>query len=136
MSNYYDIPEEELKRKNLDYDFVACLQYNEVPFDLLQVKRVVAVVEGENDGANWHWVVELNDGRFAYLQGGCDYTGWDCKSWATTAFYKTAEEAVQGGAGQEKDDAAKSKLFEQLAQGKSETWREKMDRFFGLRGAV
>lgn len=44
------------------------------------VTRVVAASEGENDGPAWVIVVELKDGRFAFLTAGCDYTGWDCKA--------------------------------------------------------
>jgi hypothetical protein len=41
------------------------------------VKRIVAAVNGENDGPDWVGVFELNDGRFLVASGGCDYTGWD-----------------------------------------------------------
>ncbi len=44
------------------------------------VKRIVAFVEGENEGPSWCIVVELNDGRFAFVEAGCDYTGWDCQA--------------------------------------------------------
>jgi hypothetical protein len=42
------------------------------------VKRIVAMVLGENDGPNWTGVFEMNDGRFISVCAGCDYTGWDC----------------------------------------------------------
>ncbi len=48
------------------------------PFQRQDVKRVIALSEGENDGPNWLCVVELDDGRFAFVSAGCDYTGWDC----------------------------------------------------------
>lgn len=41
---------------------------------------IVAEVCGEADGADWHWIVQRKDGKFQYLTGGCDYTGWDCQS--------------------------------------------------------
>lgn len=50
------------------------------PFGLADVAEVIATSEGENDGANWLCVVKLNDGRFAFVSAGCDYTGWDCQS--------------------------------------------------------
>ncbi len=50
------------------------------PFQRKDVKRVIAASEGENDGADWLCVVELNDGRFAFVSAGCDYTGWDCQA--------------------------------------------------------
>ncbi len=50
------------------------------PFQRTDVARVVALSEGENDGANWICVCELKDGRFAFVSAGCDYTGWDCQA--------------------------------------------------------
>lgn len=46
-------------------------------FDRLDVKRIIALDEGENDEKNWLIVGELNDGRFFAISAGCDYTGWD-----------------------------------------------------------
>lgn len=50
------------------------------PFQRKDVARVIATREGENDGLDWLCVVELKDGRFAFVSAGCDYTGWDCRS--------------------------------------------------------
>lgn len=50
------------------------------PFQRKDVARVIATREGENDGPDWLCVVELKDGRFAFVSAGCDYTGWDCQS--------------------------------------------------------
>lgn len=134
--SYYDLTDEQAKRMAVDYNFCACLEYNPQPFNLFDVERVLAVVEGENDGPDWHWVVQLKDGRFAYLQGGCDYTGWDCQSSADTAFYATAEEAARGSVGRgEISIEIQGSLLAQLEQGKIETWREKQDKTFGLRAA-
>jgi len=41
------------------------------------LKDIVLEITGENDGSSWHWIVSLNDGEFAYVEGWCDYTGWD-----------------------------------------------------------
>jgi hypothetical protein len=41
------------------------------------VVEILAIQEGANDGPDWHLVCRLKDGRFAYLTGACDYTGWD-----------------------------------------------------------
>lgn len=63
----------------LDYDLTACLEYNpgSVPFVATDIHKVLAVIEGEHDERNWYWLLELCDGQYAYLEGGCDYTGWD-----------------------------------------------------------
>lgn len=45
-----------------------------------EVKRIIWISEGENDGRDWLIVTEQNDGRFAFLCAGCDYTGWDCQA--------------------------------------------------------
>lgn len=41
-----------------------------------EIVEVLAHIDGQNDGPNWHWIVMLDSGQFAYLTGGCDYTGW------------------------------------------------------------
>ena len=40
------------------------------PFGRIDVKRVVACVEGENEGPDWLCVGELHDGRFFALSAG------------------------------------------------------------------
>lgn len=116
-------------RDDLDYDLTACLRYN--PQDGLTpmtVDRVLAVTEGENDGEDWRWVVALRDGRFAYIQGGCDFTGWDCISYAWSVIDQTAGDA----AGSAQPEAAVATLRNQLANGKKQTWREAKDRELGV----
>lgn len=56
------------------------LEYNDVTASSSVVTKVLGYIEGENDGPEWHWLVELDNGKIAYLRGGCDYTGWDCQS--------------------------------------------------------
>src|SRR5262245_39586798 len=53
---------------------------SEATFNLGDVDEVLAADAGENDGAEWVAVVKLTDGRYAYLEAGCDYTGWDCQA--------------------------------------------------------
>lgn len=45
-----------------------------------ELQEIVLELTGENDGADWHWIVKLNDGTYAYIHGGCDNTGWDCQA--------------------------------------------------------
>lgn len=147
----------------LDYDLTACLEYNPQPgIDLATIDRVLAVWEGENDGDDWRWVLALHEGRCAFVQGGCDYTGWDCQSWATSVICATPEEAaakalgdvaVHGAGpasaglghslalltGRYMENAAQvhADLVRQLAEGKEATWRESMDGpLGGRRGLV
>lgn len=143
----------------IDYDLRACLEYNpQDGFTVEDIENVLAVWEGHNDGDDWRWILKLKDGRFVFLQGGCDYTGWDCQSWATSEFADTAENAARFALGDVSIDAdhhpsnagighmlnimsgeymnnagdVYKSLLEQIANGKNETWREKTDRDFGV----
>lgn len=108
--SYYDLSKEEkdrLEKAGVDYSLRACLDYNPQPFTILDIKKVVAVWEGENDGDDWRWVIQLTPSAkkehkvgYVFLMGGCDYTGcdytgWDCQSWATSQFTKTAKDAAK-----------------------------------------
>lgn len=110
---------------NIDYDLSACLQYNTQEYAEANIKRVLAVVEGVNDQANWHWILELDKefdgGTFAYLEGGCDYTGWDCQSSAGSTFANNPFELL----GQ---DEISVELRRQLETEKDVTWREANDK--------
>ena len=44
------------------------------------VETILYSSEGENDGLSWIMVGKLKDGRYFYLNAGCDYTGWDCQA--------------------------------------------------------
>ena len=118
------------EEKGIDYDLDACLRYNPQPFTVEDIEKVLAVWEGENDGDDWRWIIKLsknsgdaNGGRFVFLEGGCDYTGWDCQSFAESNFAKTARMAANLVSN---PDIRKS-LIEQLRKSKNKTWREKMD---------
>ena len=41
------------------------------------VASVLASSEGENDGPSWMTIFFMHDGRFAFMEASCDYTGWD-----------------------------------------------------------
>ena len=145
-----------------DYDLSACLRENpQDGFDYDAVAGVLAVHEGANDGDDWRWVLRLKDGRYVFLQGGCDYTGWECQSWATSHMADdpvTAANYARGnvpvgavGSGNHPADAGmghmlelltggygtgfeavRESLLRQLADGKDETWRGKAARELGL----
>ena len=80
-------------RRKVDYDLKSAFEYN--PQEGLTVEDIYdirAEVPGEADGANWHWVAELCDGKFAYLVAGCAYTGCDC---AGNLYCEIAETAIE-----------------------------------------
>lgn len=45
-------------------------------FGFDDVESVIASENGENDGPSWIAVLRLKDGRVAFVEAGCDYTGW------------------------------------------------------------
>ena len=64
--------------EDIDYDVRAACEYNGI--DSSDLLKVLLELTGENDGASWHWILSTKTGGFAYISGGCDYTGWDCQS--------------------------------------------------------
>lgn len=164
MSTYNLSAEEQkrLEQAGVDYDLDTCLEYNPQSFEVSEIKKVLAVWTGENDGDDWRWIIQLNNtkhgGRFVFLQGGCDYTGWDCQSWAKSSFANTALQAAKfaetgpegttvqdvTGAGLghmlnvlsgeygKEFNAVYKDLVRQIKEGKSKTWREEKDEEFNL----
>jgi hypothetical protein len=149
--------------RGIDWDLEACLEYNpQETFDIPDIKKVLAVYEGENDGADWHWVLELKQpvkvnlsdnievthyikGKYVYLNGWCDYTGWDCQSGASSQICHSAVEAAHVATIAEQDSEHRchwsnwnesidmsAYLLEQLNKGKHETWQERTRKAFGL----
>jgi len=41
------------------------------------VVQILAMSDGANDESSWMGLFRLKDGRYAYAEAGCDYTGWD-----------------------------------------------------------
>jgi hypothetical protein len=122
-----------------DYDLAACLRENpDVGVTPEGITAILAVWEGANDEDSWRWIVALTDGRFALIEGWCDYTGWDCASGAFIGFADSAEAALDlvgniGGWRDDTDVAAKESLTNQLRSGKVKTWREAKDEQFGVK---
>ena len=74
-----------------NYDLRAACEYNNI--DSSDLVDVLLEITGENDEADWHWIVTTTSG-FAYISGGCDYTGWDCQSGAERFNAATLEDAI------------------------------------------
>jgi len=142
MVSMYDFSKEkqaEFAAIGIDYDLSACLEYNPQSFDITDIEKVIAVWVGENDEDDWRWIIKVtkecakkNGGRYVFLQGGCDYTGWDCQSSATCEFTQTAMKAAElSNPGLNWDDGRGEKVYnhliKQLRTKKNKTWREKMD---------
>lgn len=81
----------------IGYDIVAALHNNPgkaLAWVDLEGATVLHELTGDNDGPDWHWLVRLSDGRHAYIHGGCDYTGWDCRSDADVHLAATFAECM------------------------------------------
>ena len=71
------------------------------PFGREDVKHIVAKDEGENEGPCWIICGRLNDGRWFYIEAGCDYTGWDCQAGGTAVVAKSKKSLIRFGLTQE-----------------------------------
>lgn len=95
MSYYYDNEEDSVERR-IDYDLSAAVDFNLQgdKFRLEDVAYVLAYLQGENDGPSYHWIIAMKDRTYAYVSGGCDYTGWDCQSSAYAEITVSLKEAM------------------------------------------
>ena len=135
--NYYSLTEAE--RERYDPELLYALEYNpQEGWSADDIDRVLAVVVGENDGPNWHWIVRLKDGRHVYCSGGCDYTGWDCQSSADSSIFPTVHEALAAAPVQDHsystgDRLIQVPLMKQVHDArKAETWRERTAKELGV----
>lgn len=115
----------------VDYDLEACLEYNpQEGYTVEDIQRVYAVWEGKHDYEDsWRWVLGLKDGRFLFLEGACDYTGWDCRSYGISTF---TDGPVLAAHVESENDAVLADLLRQIEQGKDMTWRQQMDVKMGI----
>ena len=61
------------------------------------VKKIYGIQEGENDAEPWRIYGKLKDGRFFYLEAGCDYTGWDCQANGRAWVSSTKRNIIKNG---------------------------------------
>lgn len=80
------------------------------PFGVSQVIDIGGAIEGENDGPPWRCWGRLQDGRWFYLEAGCDYTGWDCQAGGCVTIAATKEELHRFGMTEEARDLFKIEL--------------------------
>lgn len=71
-----------------EYDWRECFDFAGV--DREDVAEVLRSEEGIPDEENWMIVCRMKDGQFAFIEGGCDYTGWDCRG-SAQAYYASSE---------------------------------------------
>lgn len=90
-------------------------QINASAFAREDVMEIIAIDDGENDGPSWIGVFRLQDGRFAYLEAGCDYTGWDCQAGGSAQVATTLEKLVRFGVGEADRRRLELRLPEEVA---------------------
>lgn len=61
------------------------------------VKTIIAIVNGEKDGDEWLGIFLLNDNRYLFASGWCDFTGWDCQSWTSLEVSKNLDDLLRFG---------------------------------------
>lgn len=71
--------------------------YNLSHFCREDVTRIIGISEGKNDERPWLIAGKLRDGRWFYLEAGCDYTGWDCQAGGQAVIAKSKKELIQFG---------------------------------------
>jgi len=78
-----------------DYDLEYCADNDLEGITSKDIVNVLAQVPGEADALDWHWIVKLRTGEFAYIWGGCDYSGWGCQDWGDYKKESTALKAAR-----------------------------------------
>lgn len=63
-------------------DFIhACAYNDEGPWSVdNRIVDMVMTEQGCRDMGNWEWWLKFEDGSTWHLEAGCDYTGWECRS--------------------------------------------------------
>lgn len=80
---FYDLGEDIINRFG-GYDFISMYQNNfNHPVNIKDIRMIKEVIPTYNDGPKAIWIVWAYDGRTWYVEGACDYTGWDCQSWCS-----------------------------------------------------
>lgn len=97
---------------------------SDAPFRREDVREILAAREGENDELPWIGIFRLTDGRFVYLEAGCDFTGWDCQADGFAQVGDTLEQLVRFGVGQQSRRRLGCPLPEDPPPNFRETWQE------------
>lgn len=58
------------------------------------IREIIHWREGERDADAWLAVLELTDGRFAYVSAWCDYTGWDCRAGSEVTYAESLDALI------------------------------------------
>jgi hypothetical protein len=61
------------------------------------VAELYGFSNGQNDGDNWVCYGKLSDGRFFWIEAGCNYTGWGCQEQGFSQVARTREDVWRLG---------------------------------------
>jgi hypothetical protein len=75
------------------YDWNKVFAFSD--FDLSKVIKILYASEGWNDGDCWMIAGVLTDGRYFYIEAGCDYTGWDCQCSGSCSMSNTLDNLIR-----------------------------------------
>lgn len=73
-------------------------------FTLDDVDTIEGESAGENDGPSWLVYGRLRDGRWFFIEAGCDYTGWNCVSDGAVWLAADRAELIRSGMGADARD--------------------------------
>lgn len=71
---------EQFPGQDADEFAYACESNDPGPAGSGQIVAFEMVQQGERDESEWAWRVSFVDGTTWMAEGGCDFTGWDCRS--------------------------------------------------------
>ena len=76
------------------YDFTESLSQVRRELGTAKVVRVVKAWGEHGDYAEWRggFVMKLDDGRYCYLEGWCDTSGWGCQDGVEIRFASTVRQ--------------------------------------------
>jgi hypothetical protein len=66
-------------------------------FDMGDIESAIAAWGQHGDDAEWTggFLLKLKDGRFAYIEGWCDTTGWGCQDGVETTIFDQVPEQLE-----------------------------------------
>lgn len=103
--------------RRIDWDLASAISHNpqDNGFSLDDVAYVEAAAFGEGDGPDYYWLMSMKDHTYAVVYGGCDYTGWDCQSYAESEIFPTKKTAIDSLPESTSNRLIKQSIQEQLA---------------------
>lgn len=97
-----------------DDDLISGASCNGLSNVVSQIDTILAQVPGEADGLDWHWLARMKNGKYVYITGSCDYTGWDCQSWMKHWYGSSVEKVLRFVEDGNEKKPIRTQLFHQV----------------------